>query len=193
LGDASGEITDLLISWSQGDRDSLEQLMPLVYERLKRMAGSFLRSERSDHSYQTTALVHEAYLRMVRQDRVVWRDRAHFLAIAGTMMRRILVDHARRLARQKHGGDVERVPFEDLDELELENPEDLMVLDEALTALADRDPALVQVTELRFFGGLTKEEAAEVMGLGTATVTRRLRVAKAWLHKYMVDGEVIEL
>ena len=167
--------------------------MPLVYERLKRMAGSFLRSERSDHSYQTTALVHEAYLRMVRQDRVVWRDRAHFLAIAGTMMRRILVDHARRLARQKHGGDVERVPIEDLDELELENPEDLMVLDEALTALADRDPALVQVTELRFFGGLTKEEAAEVMGLGTATVTRRLRVAKAWLHKYMVDGEAIEL
>ena len=193
MGDASDEITDLLIAWSRGDRDSLERLMPLVFERLKRMAGSFLRSERRDHTLQTTALVHEAYLRLVHQERVMWRDRAHFLAIAGQMMRRILVDHARRLARQKHGGEVERVPFELLADLPSERPEELLSLDEALTTLAHRDPDLVRIVELRFFGGLTKEEAAAVMGIGTATVTRRLRAAKAWLHKYLVDGEVIDL
>ena len=193
MGDASAEITDLLVAWSRGDRDSLEQLMPLVYARLKRMAGSFLRSEPADHRYQTTALVHEAFLRLVRQDRVEWRDRAHFLAIAGRMMRRILVDHARRLARPKHGGDAERLPFEILADRTIERPAELLALDEALAALATRDPGLAELIELRFFGGLTKEEAAEVAGIGTATVTRRMRAAKAWLHKYLVDGEIVDL
>ncbi|MEM7349653.1 MAG: sigma-70 family RNA polymerase sigma factor [Acidobacteriota bacterium] len=193
MAEPSGEITDLLIAWSQGDEASHAQLMPLVYERLKRLAGSFLRAERGDHTLQTTALVHEAYLRLVRQDRVVWRDRAHFLAIAGQMMRRILVDHARRMARPKHGGDVLRLPLDSLENVTLDRPREVLALDEALQALAKHDPALVQVVELRFFGGLTKEEAAAVLGIGTTTVTRRLRAAKAWLHKYLVEGKVIDL
>lgn len=193
MGEASEEITQLLVEWSNGDEKALDALMPLVYDRLRRLSASFLRHERSDHTLQTGALVNEAYLRLIRQDRVAWRDRAHFFAIAGQLMRRILVDHARSHGYKKRGGGAERVSAEVLENVSLERPEELMALDEALTVLAEKDPELVRLVELRYFSGLNKEETAVALRTSPATVTRRWRLAKAWLYRYLVKGERDEL
>ena len=183
------QITRLLIAWSDGDKEALDALMPLVYDRLRRLAASYLRHEREGHTLQTTALVNEAYLRLIQQDQVSWRDRAHFFAIAAQMMRRILVDHARHHSYAKRGGATPNLSLADLDRVSVEKDPDLIALDEALTALARKDAQQAKLVELRYFGGLTKEEIAEVLGISSATVTRRWRLTKAWLYRYLVKGE----
>lgn len=180
------DITELLIAWSDGDEDALEALMPRVVERMHRLADKFLSAERPDHTLQSTALVHEAYLRLVDQDRVRWRDRAHFFAIVGKVMRRILVDHARRRAYQKRGGHLDRAPAEALEHVAAD-PRDpnFLALDDALDALQKESPESVQILEMRYFGGLEGREIAAVTGLSTPTVSRRLRTARAWLYRYL--------
>lgn len=187
------EITRLLIAWSGGDERALNVLMPLVYGRLRRLAASYLRHERADHTLQTSALVNEAYLRMISQDQVSWRDRTHFYAVAAQMMRRILVDHARHHRYAKRGGPLRNLTPMELDLVTDDKDPDVMSVDEALNALAEKDPQQAKLVELRYFGGLTKEEIAEVLGISSATVTRRWRLAKAWLYRYLVKGERDEL
>ena len=189
----SSRITRLLIAWSDGDQQAHDELVPLIYDRLRRLASSFLRHERQDHTLETSSLVHEAYLRLVDQQRVRWRDRAHFFAIAGRMMRRILVDHSRRRASAKRGSEVEKIALAEAEDVPLDQAPDLLALDEALRALAKTNREAAQLVELRYFGGLTKEEAAEVMGISSATVIRRWRLIRAWLHSYLVKGEHHEL
>lgn len=177
------EVTALLREWSAGDRGALERLMPLVYEELRKLAASYLKSERGNHTLQATALVHEAYLRLVDQRSVSWASRAHFYGIAAQMMRRVLVDHARkRQAAKRSPGTV----FLDLgEEAAASAPEqtaELLVLDRALTELERLDPRQARVVELRFFAGLSVEETAEVAGISTATVKREWRTARAFLR-----------
>jgi RNA polymerase sigma factor (TIGR02999 family) len=193
MGESPVEITRLLVAWSGGDEKALDKLMPLVYGRLRRLAASYLRRERPDHTLQTSALVNEAYLRLIAQDQVTWRDRAHFFALAAQMMRRILVDHARRHSYAKRGGPARNLSPVELDRVTIEKDPDVVAVDEALNALAEKDPQQAKLVELRYFGGLTKEEIAEVLGISSATVTRRWRLAKAWLFRYLVKGERDEL
>ncbi|MEM7052642.1 MAG: ECF-type sigma factor [Acidobacteriota bacterium] len=181
------EITRLLMAWSGGDGSVLERLMELVHDRLHRLAGSFMNRERDEHTLQTTALVNEAFLRLVRQDQVQWRDQVHFFAVAGWVMRRVLVDHARRHAKVKRGGNAQKIPIEQLEHLSVERSADLLALDEALRTLEAQDESLARLVELKYFGGLTKEEIAEVMDLSSATVTRRWRTARAWLYVYLAE------
>jgi RNA polymerase sigma factor (TIGR02999 family) len=174
--------TELLRAWSQGDGSALERLVPLVYEELHRLARRYMRQERPDHTLQATSLVNEAYLRLIDVNRVEWRDRAHFLAVAAQMMRRILVESARSRRRQKRGGGAVHVNFDDVQELpDLKEQRDLVALSDALSALATFDARMGQVVELRFFGGLTAEEAAEVLNVSPETVMRDWKTAKAWL------------
>ncbi len=186
------DITRLLLAWSQGDSAAFEQLSAEVYKRLSNLAASYLRGERPDHTLETAALVNEAFLRLVDQHSVRWRDRSHFFAIAAKLMRRILVDHARRHAASKRGGGAQKILFEDLAQLSPRQHPDLLALDDALQDLERRDGELAEVVVLRYFGGLTKEEVAEVMGRSTATIARRWRTARAWLYAYLVEGEVDE-
>jgi RNA polymerase sigma factor (TIGR02999 family) len=187
----SGEdITGLLQAWSGGDGAALEALMPLVYDRLRRLAASFLRQERAGHTLQTGALVNEAYLALVDQTRVQWQDRAHFFALAGRMMRRILIDHARRKKYQKRGGEWQRLPEEALAALATELPDpDLIALDDAMEALEREQPELVRIVEMRFFGGLNVEEMVAVTGLSSTSLNRRWRMARAWLRRELRGGE----
>jgi RNA polymerase sigma factor (TIGR02999 family) len=184
------EVTALLKEWSAGDRSALERLMPLVYGELHKLAASHLRSERGDHTLQPTALVHEAFLRLVGQRSVSWASRAHFYGIAAQMMRRILVDHARRrLAAKRSPGTL----FLDLGEKAAgavpDRAPELLALDRALTELERLDPRQAKVVELRFFAGLSVEETAEVAGVSTATVKREWRTARAFLrHEIGVDA-----
>lgn len=189
----SGEITRLLKSWSAGEPEALEELIPLIYGRLSGLAASFLRRERSDHTLDTSSLVHEAYLRLVNQKEVRWRDRAHFFAIAGKMMRRILVDHARRASSDKRGGDQVKIPLTGSADPVIEPGPDLLALDGALITLERTHAELARLVELRYFSGLTKQETAAVMGISTATVIRRWRLARAWLHSYLVEGKLLEI
>jgi RNA polymerase sigma factor (TIGR02999 family) len=175
-------ITQLLIAWSDGDPAALNQLVPLVNEELRRLARSYMRRERPDHTLQTTALVNEAYLRLVEQKHMSWQSRAHFLAIAAQLMRRILVDYARRRQYQKRGGGAIQVTLGHADEVGNERPPDLVALDEALASLAEIDPRRSRVVELRFFGGLSIEETAEVLKVSPTTIERDWTIAKAWLH-----------
>jgi RNA polymerase sigma factor (TIGR02999 family) len=177
-----GEVTALLRDWSGGDQHALERLMPLVYQELRKLAASYMRRERSDHTLQPTALVHEAYLRLVDQRGVDWRNRAHFFGIAARMMRRILVDHARRRQAAKRDGAADRISGSG-DLVEGERDPDLLALDVALDALEALDPRQARIVELRFFGGLTVEETAEVAGISTATVKREWQTARAWLAR----------
>jgi len=186
------DVTDLLIAWSAGDRQVQDQLVRKVYDRLHRLAGSFLNRERREHTLQTTALVNEAFIQLVRQDRAGWRDRAHFFAIAGRIMRRILVDHARRRQLEKHGGEAKKIPFEDLERLPAVRSAELVALDDALNALHAEDPRASKIVELRYFGGLTKEEIAEVLGISRATVTRSWQMARSWLYCYLTEDVVVE-
>lgn len=176
-------ITELLIAWSDGRRDALDDLMPVVYEDLRRIAAGYMRRERSGHPLQPTALVSEAYLRLVDQRRVQWRNRAHFFGVAAGMMRRILVDTARRRRAERRGGDWERVTLTGFDVAANEpGLVDVLALHEALERLAVFDPQQARIVELRYFAGLTIEEAAEVVGVSEATVAREWTIAKAWLR-----------
>jgi RNA polymerase sigma factor (TIGR02999 family) len=176
-------ITELLVAWGDGRREALDQLVPLVYEDLRRLAVGYMLRETPGHSLQPTALVHEAYVRLVDQRRVQWRNRAHFFGVAASMMRRILVDHARKRRADKRGGDVERVTLVG-DEIAAaeQNGIDVLALHESLGRLAAFDPQQERIVELRYFGGLTIEEAAEVVGVSPATVVREWTIAKAWLR-----------
>ena len=173
--------TELLRAWSQGDGSAFERLVPLVYEELHRLARRYMRQERPDHTLQATSLVNEAYLRLIDVNRVEWRDRAHFLAVAAQMMRRILVESARNRRRQKRGGGAVRLNLDDVQELPDLKGRDLVGLSDALSALATFDARMSQVVELRFFGGLTVEETAEVLNVSPETVMRDWKTAKAWL------------
>jgi RNA polymerase sigma factor (TIGR02999 family) len=176
-----GEVTQLLHAWRDGDEQALHQLVPLVYAELKRLARQYMRRERAGHSLQTTALVHEAYTRLVDTSRVHWRDHHHFFAVCATLMRRVLVDHARSRAYLKRGGDCRLVSLEDAAEPGCLPELDLLALDEALSRLAAFDPRKSRVVELRFFGGLTVEEAAALLHTSPETVMRDWKMAKAWL------------
>jgi RNA polymerase sigma factor (TIGR02999 family) len=175
------DITQLLVASSHGDSDALNKLLPMVYDELRRLADRYLRREREDHTLQATALVHEAYLRLVDQN-VPWQNRAHFFGIAAEMMRRILIDHARGLQAAKRGSGGIKLALDDVLDFSDERADELIALDDALKALADIDPQKSRIVELRFFAGLSIEETAKVLDIGTATVIRQWRMAKAWLY-----------
>ena len=174
-------VTRLLRALTDGEIQAGEELLPLVYQELHRMAARYLRHERRDHTLQPTALVHEAYLKLVDQREVQWQGRRHFFGLAAQMMRRILVDHARRLRFVKRGGDWVRIPFDEVEPLGIERPDELVALDQALSELATIDPERARIVELRYFGGLEVQEIAELLGLSIPTVNRRWRAARAWL------------
>ena len=177
------EITQLLIAWSQGEQAALDKLMPLVYDELRRIARRCMGRELQGHTLQTTALVNEAYLRLIDADKVQWQNRAHFFAISSQLMRRILVDFARSHRNLKRGGDLPRVSLDEALVVTQERGADLVALDDALTALATLDPRQSRVVEMHYFGGLCVEEIAEVLQVSVATVRRDWRLAKAWLHR----------
>ena len=180
-------VTQLLRQWGNGDKQALDELMPFVYDQLRRLAASCLRSERPDHTLRATALVNEAYMRLVDAD-VAWQDRVHFFAVSARMLRRILVDHAKSNNRQKRGGEFQKVP---LDEAVLVGPEGdkgIIELDEALKRLAAQDQRKSELIELLFFGGLTYDEAAAALNISAATVHRELTLAKAWLYRDLSQG-----
>jgi RNA polymerase sigma factor (TIGR02999 family) len=176
------DVTELA-EWARGNHDALEQLVPLVYRELHAIAARKLRRERRDHTLQPTALVHEAYLKLVDQRTGGWKNRGHFFAVAAQAMRRILVDHARAHRAAKRGRDIEKVPIETADRVAAAPTTDVLALDEALTRLSALDPRQGQVVELRCFGGLTIEETADAVGLSLTTVKEEWRLAKAWLHR----------
>jgi RNA polymerase sigma factor (TIGR02999 family) len=180
---ASRNITELLMAWSDGDRAALDELMPLVYGELRGLASAYLARERRGHTLQTTALVHEAYLKLVDQRRARWQNRAHFFGVAAQMMRRILVSHARAHGAEKRGRAAQPLSLDEAPEVSTKPKVDLVALDEALDRLTEIDPRQGRVVELRFFGGLSIEEAGEVLSLSPATVGREWSMAKAWLYK----------
>jgi RNA polymerase sigma factor (TIGR02999 family) len=184
LGDLlSHNITHLLKEWSDGDERALDRLTPLVYEELRHQAARFLRRERPGHTLQTTALIHEAYLRLIDANDVQWQSRAHFFAIAANLMRRVLVDHARRRDAEKRGGSHIRLTLDEGLAVAKETDVDLLAIDEALTRLATIDPQQARVVELRFFSGLSVEETAVALGVSPKTVKRDWSVARAWLRR----------
>ncbi len=171
------------MEWKNGSRDAMDLLTPVVYEELRRLAGSYLRHERPGVTLQATALVHEAYLRLVAQDLPDWESRAHFFGVAAHVMRQVLVDQARRRKSKKRGGAVEKLPLEEGLQAAIGRDKDIEDLDEALKALAEFDPRKCQVIELRFFGGLSVDEAAKALNLSPSTIGREQRMAEAWLHR----------
>jgi RNA polymerase sigma-70 factor, ECF subfamily len=183
------EVSGLLRAWGHGDRAALDQLTPIVYNELRRLAKGYMRGERPGHSLQATALVNEAYMRLVDYKGMQWQDRAHFFAVSAQLMRRILVDHARR-RNLKRGGGVEHVSFEEEATAMVggNRPTDWVALDGALAALARIDPRKGQVVEMRFFGGLSVEETAEVLKVSSVTVMRDWNTAKAWLYRELTGG-----
>jgi RNA polymerase sigma-70 factor (ECF subfamily) len=178
----NAEVSGLLRAWSDGDRAALDRLTPIVYEELRRLARRYMRGERPGHSLQTTALVNEAYMRLIDYKSMQWQNRAHFFAVSSQLMRRILVDHARR-HNLKRGGGLPHISFEDTAEVGADRAADLVALDDALDALARIDHRKVQVVEMRFFGGLSVEETAEVLKVSPITVMRDWSTAKAWLYR----------
>jgi RNA polymerase sigma factor (TIGR02999 family) len=181
MGGASADVTRLLQQWSNGQERALDRLVPHIHQELRKLAAGYLKRERPDHTLQPTALVNEAFLKLIDQRAVKWQNRAHFFGIAAQAMRRILVDHARTHAAGKRGGGLRRVPLDDEHLIAGTVDVDLLALDEALTRLATIDPQQSRIVELRFFGGLTMEETAEVMRISPATIGREWRIAKAWL------------
>lgn len=186
---SSSDVTSLLADWRSGDKEALDRLLPLVYGELRRLAEAYLRRERPGHTLQPTALVNEAYLRLVGQQQVEWQSRAHFFGIAAQMMRRILVDHARAQNAGKRGGGLQRVTLDSSFDAEERREVDLLALDEALESLSKLDPRQSRIVELRFFVGLTLEETAEVIGVAPITVRREWNLAKAWLYREMSARE----
>jgi RNA polymerase sigma-70 factor (ECF subfamily) len=185
---ASGGVTELLAAWSEGDQSALEKLLPLAERELHRIAHRYMRYEKPGHTLQTTALVNEAYLRLVDQTRTRWRNRAHFFAVAAHIVRRILVTHARDRAAAKRGGGIQQVSLDDLAVISNERASELLALDDALEILEKLDRRKSQVVELRYFGGLSTEEIAEVLGLHPDSVTREWGRAKAFLHRTLQKG-----
>ncbi len=181
------DISKLLQAWSEGDQNALEKLTPVVYDELHRLARRYMRRERPGHSLQTTALVNEAYMRLLDYKRIEWQDRTHFFAISAQLMRRILVEHARR-HNLKRGGGVPHVSLEEAAVVGGGRAADLVALDDAMNALARLDPRKVQVVEMRFFGGLSVEETAEVLKVSPITVMRDWSTAKAWLYRELTGG-----
>lgn len=178
-----GDVTQLLHAWSHGDAQALESLIPLIYDDLRRLAERYLSREDRGHTLQPTAVVHEAYLRLVDQKRVTWKNRGHFFAVAAQTMRRLLVDHARRRDAEKRGGASTRIPLDSVGDRAPAPEADVVALDLALDKLAALDATQARVVELRYFGGLTLEETAEVLGSSPSTVGRSFRLAKAWLYR----------
>ncbi len=185
-GKQAGDVTGLLVDWNNGDREALARLTPLIYDELHGLAAHYLRRERRDHTLQATALVHEAFVRLIDQRRVQWRNTVHFKALAAQMMRRVLVDHARSHRYQKRGGGARKLSLDELGELSAgSRPPDVVEVHEALDELTTMDPELGRIVELRFFGGLTSDEIAEAVGVSIPTVTRRWRMARAWLFRHL--------
>ena len=176
------DVTRLLVRLTDGDRGVLDELLPVVYGELRKLASSYLRRERVGHTLQPTALVHEAYMRLVDQTQVQWQNRAHFFGVAAQMMRRILVDHARAHEAEKRGGEFQKLSLDENIDVSGERDVNLVALDDALNLLAEIDPQKSKIVELRFFGGLSVEETAEVLGVSAPTVKRQWRMAKAWLY-----------
>ena len=182
-GPPDPQVTQLLLAWGQGERAALDELLPLVYEELRRLAHRYMAGERPDHTLQTTALVNEAYLRLIDVRQVRWENRAHFFALSAQLMRRILVEFARARGSGKRGGGIRKVSLDEALIGPEEPGQDLVALDDALTAMAAVDPRQSKVVELRFFGGLTVEETAEALDVSSQTVLRDWRLAKAWLRR----------
>jgi len=182
------DITQLLVDSSAGDRAAMDQLMPLVYEELRHLAKSHLQRERPGHTLQSTALVHEAYLRLIDQKQVHWKNRAHFFALASQMIRRILVDHARAHKAGKRGAGVQNLSLDEALGVPGTPDVDVLALDDALTGLAKLDPQQSRIVELRFFAGLSIDETAEIIGLSPATVNREWSAARAWLFREITRG-----
>jgi len=180
-------ITQLLQQWSGGDKEALDALMPVVYDQLHRLASRCIRAERPDHTLRATALVHEAYLRLIDAD-VSWQDRVHFFAVSARILRRILVDHAKSNRRQKRGGGAEMIPLDEAVVVGPDSPEGLLELDMALKQLELQDKRKSQIVELLCFGGLTYDETAAALDISPATVHREIKLAKAWLHRELSSG-----
>lgn len=181
--DQSSEITRLLRAWSSGDQAALDQLMPLVYQELRKMAGRYMSRQNPDHTLQTTALIHEAYLRLVDQTQKQWNGSAHFFAVAATAMRHILVDYARSRQVAKRGGEIPVISLEEAAIVSAERAAEVVALDDALKTLAEIDPRKSKIVELRYFGGLSVEETAEVVQVSPVTVMRDWNLARAWLYR----------
>jgi RNA polymerase sigma factor (TIGR02999 family) len=184
-------VTQLLLDWNRGNPAALDRLLPMIQSELHDIARGHLRHERADHSLEPSALVNELYLRLVDQERVSWRDRAHFFGVSAQIMRRILVDHARRKQSAKRGGELTRITLSDALGMPESDKVDLVFLDDVLTRLGEIFPQQCRVVELRFFAGLTVEETAEALGISTATVSREWTMAKAWLRRAMTEDRPI--
>jgi RNA polymerase sigma-70 factor (ECF subfamily) len=182
------EVTQLLAAWRDGDQQALDKLMPLVYDELRRIASRYMKRERAGHTLQTSALVNEAYLRMVGQQNVDWQNRAHFFGVAASIMRHLLVDRARANGRVRRGRNPQQVSFDEAAVVSEQRGEELLALDEALTKLNEIDERKVKIVELRYFSGLSAEETAEVLGVSEITVKREWLKAKAWLYRELTQG-----
>jgi RNA polymerase sigma factor (TIGR02999 family) len=182
------EVTELLTAWSGGDKAALDKLMPLIHQELRRIAHHYMSRERPGHTLQTTALVNEAYLKLVNREGVHWQNRAHFFAIASQLMRHILVDHARSHAYAKRGGGTQTISLDEAMVVSQERAAEVVALDDVLKQLAEIDPQQSRIVELRFFGGLTIEETAVVLSLSPATIKREWTSAKAWLYHELAKG-----
>jgi RNA polymerase sigma factor (TIGR02999 family) len=185
-------ITTLLHEFAAGNRSAFDRLIPLLYPELQRLARSYMRKERTSHTLQPTALVHEAYARLVKQDQPDYRSRAHFMGVAAQVMRQILVDHARTRNAGKRGGGASNVPFEEVTSVAAKRPSAMIAIDDALGELARKDPVKAQLVEMRFFGGMTAEDSAEVLKITPAEVRRHLRVGQAWLQRELDQGAASE-
>ncbi len=183
------QVTQLLVAWGDGDQAALDELTPLVYEELRRLAHRCMSRERPGHTLQTSALVNEAYLRLVDQKDIHWQNRAHFFGIAARLMRQVLVDYARKRGYAKRGGDTRQVPLDEALIVSAERAADVVALDDALKSLTEIDPRQGQIVELRFFGGLSIEETAAVLAVSPGTVMRDWTLAKAWLRREMAGND----
>jgi RNA polymerase sigma factor (TIGR02999 family) len=183
------DVTQLLLAWSEGDQDALAKLMPLVYAELHRLAKHYMRSERPGHTLQTTALANEAYIRLIDARQVRWQNRAHFFAVSARLIRQILVDFARKRRYKKRGGEVRHISLDEALAIGQHRDDDLTSLDDALRALGEIDARKSQVVELRFFGGLSVDETAEVLQVSPETVRRDWRLAKAWLRRHLSEED----
>ena len=184
------DVSQLLARWTEGDPEALQRLLPAVYDELHRLAHAQLRGERRDHTLNTTALIHEAYLKLVRLETVAWPSRAHFYALAARVMRHILINYAARRKAQKRGGGLHAVPLDDAVAVAYDRADELLALDEALTQLAALDERQSRVVECRFFGGLSLDETAEALGVSPATVSRDWTMARAWLNRALRDDRL---